>query len=257
MDSRLVTLPDSYSPEPARDVFRLRSALPVTLSALILDLDNVLVDVSPWRRWLLQLLNRIGLHTHYQAFFCAFEQDYLGDVYCGRRDYWEALRAYLLAAGVTRGRVEEVLAAAHGKVGELWASARPLPGVMGTLADLTSRGVRLALLTNAVASTPEIEERLQRLGVAGRFATILSSRDLGFAKPMPESYSAAITALNTPAEAIGFVGHSALELAGAGLAGLTTFAINHVPEVEADYFLERFEQLQHLVLPMQSQKRVG
>ena len=257
MDSRLVTVPDSYSLEPTRDVFTLRPALPVTLSALILDLENVLVDVSPWRRWLLQLLNRIGLHTHYQAFFCAFEQDYLGAVYCGQRDYWEALRAYLLAAGVSRGRVEEVLAAALGKVGELWADARPLPGVMGTLADLTSRGVRLALLSNSAASTREIEDRLQRLGIAGRFTIVLSSRDLGLAKPMPESYGAAITALNTPAETIGFVGHSALELAGASLAGLTTFAINHAPDVEADYFLERFEQLQHLVLPMQSQKRVG
>ncbi len=240
-----------------RDVLALRSPAPVMLAALVLDLDHVLYDASPWQRWLLQLLNRIGLHTHYGAFFCAFERDYLESVYRGEREYWDALRGYLLEAGVSRGRVEEVLAAGHGKHRELWRDVRPLPGVSNTLTQLAARGVRLAVLSNAVSSGEEFEAQLNHLGLRSRFEVVISSRDLGLAKPTPESYQAAINALDLAPESIGFVGHSTLELAGAGLAGLTTFAINHAADAQADIYLDRFEQLLQVAAPTSMKQRVG
>src|SRR4051812_16775933 len=100
MDSRLVTHDCVCHPFANEAVLPLRSTSPIALSALVLDLDHVLYDASPWQRWLLQLLNRIGLHTHYQVFFRAFERDHLQSVYCGQGDYWSALRAYLLATGM-------------------------------------------------------------------------------------------------------------------------------------------------------------
>lgn len=258
MDSRQWDAPGASIALPAaRDVLTLRPARPVTLSALVLDLDHVLYDASPWQRWLLQLLNRIGLHTHYQAFFCTFERDYLEAVYCGERDYWDALRCYLLEAGISRGRVEEVLAAGHGRYRELWSNVRPFPGVCNTLAQLSSRGVRLAVLSNSVTCSDELASQLEQLGVRNRFEVVLSSRDLQLAKPTPEAYQAAIRALALPPESIGFVGHATLELAGAGLAGLTTFAINHAADAQADVYLDRFEQLLQLVTPAAAKQRVG
>jgi HAD superfamily hydrolase (TIGR01509 family) len=251
MDSRL-------APAPACVSLPLRSPVPIALAALVVDLDHVLYDASPWQRWLLQLLNRIGLHTHYQCFFRTFERDYLDGVYRGQSDYWEALREYLIAAGVSKGRTEEVLAAAHGKHRELWHDVRPLPGVAGTLAQLTSRGVRLAVLSNSAEPAAEIEDKLQRLGIAGRFEVVLSSRDLRVAKPTPECYQAALRALDLSGEDVGFIAHATLELAGAGLAGMTTFAINHSADAEADIFLDRFEQLLQHVLPATlAKQRVG
>lgn len=258
MDCRPITVVDSAKGMlGARDVVAMRSPAPVALAALVLDLDHVLYDASPWQRWLLQLLNRIGMHTHYQAFFCAFERDYLESVYCGQREYWDALRAYLLEAGVSRGRVEEVLAAGHGKHRELWRDVRPFPGVCNTLSQLAARGVRLAVLSNAVSSGEEFETQFNHLGLRSRFEVVLSSRDLGVAKPTPEAYQAAIHALGLAPETIGFVGHSTLELAGAGLAGLTTFAINHAPDAQADIYLDRFEQLLQVAAPASMKQRAG
>lgn len=257
MDSRLVTHDCVCNPFAAPAVLPLRSTNPIALAALVLDLDHVLYDASPWQRWLLQLLNRIGLHTHYQVFFRAFERDYLQSVYCGQGDYWSALRAYLLATGMSRGRVDEVLAAGHGKYRELWRDVRPLPGVVGTLSQLARRGVRLAVLSNSPGSADDVASQLERLGLAGRFEVVLSSADLGVAKPMPECYQAAIDALDLPTDTIGFVGHEALELAGAGLAGLTTFAINHTADVQADVLLDRFEQLLQVVAPASLHQRAS
>lgn len=257
MDSRRNESSGRCSAPAARDVLAIRTQSPVALSALVLDLDHVLYDASPWQRWLLQLLNRIGLQTHYEAFYCAFERDYLDGVYRGQRDYWDALRAYLIEAGVSRGRVEEVLAAGHGKHRELWQSVRPFPGVVSTLEQLATRGVRFAVLSNAVADKDQFDQQLKQLGLRCRFDVVLSSRELRIAKPSPEAYQAVIAALDLPPERIGFVGHATLELAGAGLAGLTTFAINHADDAEADAYLDRFERLLSLVASTVARQRVG
>jgi FMN phosphatase YigB (HAD superfamily) len=252
MESRFDVTRDGCLSRPASATIALRSTSPIALSAVILDLDHVLYDASCWQRWLLQLLHRMGLQTHYQAFFRTFERDFLENVYLGRRDYWDALQAYLLTTGMARGRVEEVLAAGHGKHRELWRDVRPLPGVIATLTQLTARGVRLAVLSNTVAD--DLSVQLDRLGVAGRFEIVLSSRELGVAKPTPACYQAVIRALDLPEGEIGFVGHDTFELAGAGLAGLTTFAINHGVEAQADVFLSRFEELLCIVAPQRMQR---
>lgn len=248
------------APQSPRDVLSLSAPVapaPVPLTSLVFDLGNVLYDASAWQRWLLQLLNRIGLHTHYEAFFRVFERDYLEAVYRGEREYWDALREFLFAVGLSRGRVEEVLAAGHGKYRELWDDVRPLPGVAATLAQLGSRGVRLGVLCNAGCSAERLTAKLERLGLAKRFAVVLSSHDLHAAKPAAECYLAAISALDAPAESTGFVGHETLDLAGAGLAGMITFAVNHTADAQADVYLERFDQLLQLVTTSGHKQRVG
>lgn len=260
MDSPVALRPPACGPQSPRDALSIRSAMPATplpLAALVFDLGHVLYDPTPWQRWLLQLLNRVGLHTHYEAFFRTFERDHLQAVYCGEGDYWDALRSFLLEAGLSRGRLEEVLAAGHGKYRELWENVRPLPGVVGTLAQLSARGIRLAVLSNSASPAPRLVQKLEQLTIASRFELVLSSRDLGVAKPDLECYQAVIDALALEPEQIGFVGHEALDLAGGGLAGMMTFAINNSPDVQADVYLDRFEQLQRLILPPQRHQRAG
>ena len=77
-------------------------------TALLFDLADVIYDASMWQRWLLQLLGRLGLHTHYRAFFRAFETEHLVEVYLGKREYWDALGDYLRAVGMTSGQIDEV-----------------------------------------------------------------------------------------------------------------------------------------------------
>jgi HAD superfamily hydrolase (TIGR01493 family) len=260
MDSRAIANFGILNSLPAspREVLALRStspAAPIPLAALVFDLNNVLYDATVWQRWLLQLLNRFGVHTHFDAFFCVFEHDYLPAVYRGERDFWEALRDFLISVGMSRGRLEEVLAAAHGKHRELWDEVRPFPGVTATLAQLAARGIRLALLANSGAPATQLVERLKRLGISQRFDVVLSSRDLKASKPAHQCYQAVIDALGLPSDAIGFVGHEPVELAGAALAGMVALALHHTADVQAEVYLDRFDQLLHVVAPLHASQQ--
>lgn len=217
------------------------------VAALIFDPGDVLYDATMWRRWLLQQLARLGLHTHYRTFYRVWERDYLADVFRGRRDFWNALRSYLLEVGLSRGQIDELLVAAHARERQFQAGNRPLPGVSATLAQLASLGIRLACLCNSHCPAAQLVEDLDRLGLADRFELVLSSFDLGCAMPAVGSYQAALRRLRLDANDAAFVGHDAQELAGAATSGLWTIAVNHEADAEADIELERFEQLVQVV----------
>lgn len=213
------------------------------VAALIFDPGDVLYDATMWRRWLLQQLGRLGLHTHYRTFYRVWERDYLADVFRGRRDFWNALRSYLLEVGLNRGQIDELSIAAHARERQFQVGTRPLPGVSATLAQLASRGIRLACLCNSHTPAVQLSEDLERLGLAERFELVLSSFDLGCAMPAVGSYQAVLTRLRLAADHAAFVGHDSQELAGAATAGLWTIGVNHDPDAQADILLERFEQL--------------
>jgi FMN phosphatase YigB (HAD superfamily) len=213
------------------------------VAALIFDPGDVLYDATLWRRWLLQVLGRLGLHTHYCSFYRVFEREHLSQAFCGRRDFWDALRSYLLEVGLSRGQIDEVLVAGQARQRQLQCGARPLPGVAATLAQLAAREIRLACLCNSPWPSAEVVEELDTLGLAGHFELVISSCDLGCCMPASEAYRAALSQLRLPAEDVAFVGHDSQELAGAATAGLWTIGVNHDADAEADILLERFEQL--------------
>lgn len=221
----------------------MNAPLVAPVAALIFDPGDVLYDASMWRRWLLQLLSRLGLHTHYRTFYRVWERDYLHEVYRGRQDFWASLRAYLLEIGLTRGQIDEVIVAGQTRQRQLLVGNRPLPGVPGTLAQLATRGIRLACLCNSPWPAGQLTDDLARLGLANHFEIVLSSLDLGCAMPAGDCYQAVLAQLHIGANDAAFVGHDTQELAGAANAGLWTIAINHDSEAEADILLERFEQL--------------
>lgn len=213
------------------------------VAALIFDPGDVLYDATMWRRWLLQQLLRLGLHTHYRTFYRVWERDYLADVHCGSRDFWNALRSYLLEVGLSRGQLDEILVSAQARERQFQAGNRPLPGVPATLAQLASRGIRLACLCNSHCPAAQLVDDLDRLGLADRFEIVLSSFDLGAAMPAVGSYQSALARLRLSADDVAFVGHDSQELAGAATAGLWTIGVNHEPDAQADILLDRFEQL--------------
>lgn len=215
----------------------------MNVSGLLFDMDDVLYDATMWHRWLLQLLGRLGLHTHYRAFFCVWEREFLSEVYCGRRDYWDALRDFLQSSGLSRGQIDEVLAAGHARRRELQDSIRPLPGVLATIAKLHGMCVPMGILCNASCAAERLQRMLHTLGLGDRFQTVVSSFDLGCAKPAPRAYSEALNSLGLPAEQVAFVGHCAVELSGAKRAGMATIAFNHDADAVADRYVQRFDEL--------------
>lgn len=217
---------------------------------LMFDMGDVLYDATVWRRWLLQLLTRMGLHTTYRAFFHVWDTDFLDAVHRGEVDYQTAFTAFLRSAGLSRGQLDEVLAASQARKRELEANTRPMPGVLRTLTSLKTQGIVLSVLSDSESRSEQLSGVLEHLGLGGLFSTVVSSRDLGTTKPNPANYLKTLEAMGLPASDVAFVGHDAEELEGADAVGMRTFAYNYEPNVVADVYLDRFEQLLQHVGPV-------
>jgi HAD superfamily hydrolase (TIGR01509 family) len=185
----------------------------------------------------------MGKNVAARNFFRAWESDYLGDVYLGRREYGEALHAFLLSQGLTWGQIDEIEAASRSLHAEIETGERPLPDVAATLERLVERGFRLAVLANSPYPADQLLSQLERIGIGNRFEAVISSCDIEVAKPQPECYAAATSALGLAANETAYVGHAAAELAGAKLAGLRTVAFNYESDSQADVFITRFADL--------------
>lgn len=216
------------------------------VQGLLFDMGDVLYDATVWRRWLLQLLHRMGLHTQYRPFFKVWDCDFLDDVHCGRREYGEAFQAFLLSAGLSRGQIDEVEAASQARKRQLEDDVRPFPGVRATLERLHGAGMALGVLSDSECTAADLQIRLDRLGIGRFFSGVVSSIDLERTKPDPKCYLTLLSAMNLTADQAAFVGHDAEELAGASAVGIRTLAFNYDPGVVADRCLSRFEELLQL-----------
>jgi HAD superfamily hydrolase (TIGR01509 family) len=221
----------------------------LSVAGLVFDMGDVLYDATLWRRWLLQLLSRMGVQTCYRTLFKVWDIDYLDAMHRGEREYHEAFRSFLLSAGLTPGLVDEIEAASHARKRELELSTRPLPGVRATLGRLHSAGLSLGVLTDSESTAPRVRERLSQLGIADHWSAVVSSRDLGETKPHAACYRAALEAMGLPPARVAFVGHDAEELQGAADVGMPTIAFNYEPGVAADIYVERFDELLKICSP--------
>lgn len=105
-----------------------------------------------------------------------------------------------------------------------WYSGDPLlPGVRPTLPALAQR-YRLGILSNTVKTGREdMAVHLERFGIATWFHAIVTSVDLGWRKPHPLAFEAALSALNADPAAAVMVGNDLqADIAGAKAFGLRT-----------------------------------
>lgn len=230
---------------------------PPDATGIVFSVGGVLFDDSIWKRWLLQQLARIGLQTQYQAFFQVLESEYLPDVYCGRRDYWHALREYLFAVGLNRGQIDEVEATAAHRRLRFEREIHPMPGVRGTLSILASRGVPMAVLCNSIDPTPQLVTKLQALGIAQHFHHVGSSQDAGVALPASESYQLSIQALQAKPTQLIFVSNDQREIRGARAVGMIGVAMHLEPFSEGNYCLDRIDTLTTMVRPCASRPKAA
>ncbi len=217
------------------------------LRGIVFDMGDVLHDATLWRRWLYQLLVRMGLHSHYRTLYRVWEMDFLPDVHLGKRDFADAFHFFLLSLGLSRGQIDEIEAASQARKRELELDVRPLPGVRDTIQRLAGRGIQLAVLNNSERTGDELQSHLDRLGLGGCFSPVISSVDLQCTKPSPICYRAALARMGLPSDAVAFVGHDRAELAGAWAVGLRTLAFNHEVGARADHYLTHFEELLQIV----------
>lgn len=228
--------------KPLELLRRLRDPSP-PVSGLLLDVGGVLYDDSVWSRWLLKLLTRLGLHTHYTPFFRMWQREYCPRIKRGECDYWRALHAFLRSAGLTHGQIDEVEAAGHPRRREFETDIYPLPGVVAGLTRLRELGIRLTILSSGCLDTAGVEQQLARLGLASFFDLVLTDVQLESAQPGQPLFQSAIASTGLTHTQLCYVGRDTAALTSASGAGLRTVAVNHDNDAEADIYIGHFEQL--------------
>ncbi len=142
------------------------------VEGLLLDACNTLYDATLWQRWLLRVLRRLGLHTTYRCFFHVWKKDYLDAVHRGDREFCEAFRGFLQAAGLSRGQILEVTIACQSR--QRWEQeTRLLPGVKTTLRRLAG-GPALAVFGDCEHHGDALRRRLEVMGLDGVLTAVVS-----------------------------------------------------------------------------------
>lgn len=99
------------------------------------------------------------------------------------------------------------------------SSYRAFPDVPGALTTLASAGVSVAVLTNGTAE--QQNDKLARVGLAGRVGPVFTVEDLGVAKPDPAAFERACERWGLPPSAVLSIGdRHDLDVVPARRAGL-------------------------------------
>jgi putative hydrolase of the HAD superfamily len=217
-DSDDQTLPDGPS-------VRSGAGRPAPLEAVLIDALGTLVGLRPPGGRLAEVLSAGGLELTPREAEAAFAGEivyYRAHHLRGRDE--ASLRALRLdCAGVLReglpAHVREALSAEEllpAMLGSLRFSA--FPEVEGALAELRRAGMRLVVVSNWDVSLHDV---LTAAGLAGLFDGVLSSAEVGVAKPDRRPFRAALELAGSGPERAIHVGDSlAQDVAGARAAGI-------------------------------------
>ncbi len=118
-----------------------------------------------------------------------------------------------------------------------------IEGVPETLLALKEKGYLLGIITDTANPIHTKLAWFERGGFGNVWDSIISSMELGFKKPDPRIFKAALNQLGLSVQQVVFVGHSLDELDGAREIKMKTIAFNYTETVQADYFVEKFEDL--------------
>jgi HAD superfamily hydrolase (TIGR01549 family) len=128
-----------------------------------------------------------------------------------------------------RLRVQAPAEAAAGHAEQLWqllgpASLRVFPDVRPVLARLKSAGLKMAIISNWQCGLGHF---CTELGISDAFAHVISSAEVGHAKPAPEIFAEACRRLGVAAHAVLHVGDSIVDdMEGGRRSGLQVMLID-------------------------------
>lgn len=115
----------------------------------------------------------------------------------------------------SRAELEEVYVRAR------MARQRLLPGALELLSELRDAGVKCGLVSNTAFSRDAMDAFLRVRGLAGPLDVVTYSSEVGWRKPKPQIFRAALARLDATASETAFVGDDvAADLAGAVGAGI-------------------------------------
>ncbi len=155
-----------------------------------------------------------------------------------KEDYYDAvLELYGVLSPDVRLEGRPVLDAEQGDI-------EFFEGVPETLHRLKAAGLRLGVVTNTFNSTKEKLDWFREVGIDSLWDSFATSFELKLCKPDARIYLAALEPIGVPPQEAAFVGHAAVELAGAKALGMTIIAFNRDDEtVTADHVISKFPEL--------------
>ena len=212
------------------------------LRGLIFDVGDILYDATAWRRWLAVELSQRGCAVTYPELVVAWEA-LLVDVYRGQANYWDRFRDLLSRFGLPLESHTDFEALARDKGQAVQVDRSPMPNVPATLDGLRARGIQLAALSDTESGETGLRKLLKQLQLEARMDAVVSSFEIGHAKPEPEAYQHALNALKLNKDDCAFVGHDIDELEGAQAFGLTAIAYNYADQAPADVYIDDFSEL--------------
>jgi HAD superfamily hydrolase (TIGR01509 family) len=143
-----------------------------------------------------------------------------------------------------------------------WEGVVVPDGTVTTLEELRGRGLRLGLCSNAPYRAPSLHAQLAHLGLAGLFDSVTFSSEVGWRKPAPQIFAAALRALNAEACRTAMVGDRRHEdVGGARAAGMATIRTREHSEDggpdDADAVIDRISDLVPLLFPSHDRDKRG
>ena len=201
------------------------TSFPLPLTAVIFDMDGVLIDSEPIHFEATRAL----LADHGIEYSSDINDNFYG---CTDRDVFRLLRArYRLAPS------EEELAASWiaRVVALLGRSLQPMAGVPGVLRVLQAEGLRLALASSSAPAI--IEATLAGLGLRGTFELVVSGHEVERGKPAPDIFLETVRRLGLRREACLVVEDSFNGVSAAAAAGIRCVAVPCPSTVGQDFSL--------------------
>lgn len=216
------------SPAPPESAAPQSCSVTLTVSALVLDMDDTINRTGP--------AMRTGLWRATEELWPQLDdeergrriEDYVADragwfdrFSSGHIDFETMRRGRLgdMAAGLGERLADERLHRFESVYRAAFAAAcAPWPDALGLIDRADAAGVPVAVLSNSAQRMTLM--KVDRLGLAGRFALVLSSDRLGSGKPDPAAFRAACERLGAEPALTGYVDDSLRDAGGAALAGL-------------------------------------
>jgi HAD superfamily hydrolase (TIGR01509 family) len=133
-----------------------------------------------------------------------------------------------------------------------WEAVTVTPGAVAVIATLRARGLRLGLCSNAAYRPAGMRAQMDHLGLGPLLDSITLSSEVGWRKPAPQLFVAALGALGVAAEDCVMVGDRRhTDVAGARAVGMATVRIRQHrddpgPE-DADVVIDGIDDLVPLV----------
>ena len=228
--------------------------MPPGMKAVLWDLDNTLVDFLRMKRTASDAAARSMIAAGADFAFSADEAGdilfgaYLADIE-GDRVFSDFLRAHhRQKLSLSQHNVDRITAAAvNAYLKAKMLQTEPYPGVRKTLIELTRKGLRMGVLTDA----PRFKayQRLEAAGLVDFFEFVVTFDDSGERKPHEKPFRTAVELFALRPNEVLMVGDwPERDMAGARAAGLrTAWASYGKPGVpapaEADWVLASAEEL--------------